>query len=59
VARDGNVDLVGNVAVAATCIKKVVTRGDGQTVLSVVIIASGKMARAVYTNASIHRVHCV
>ncbi len=59
VARDGNVDLVGNVALAATRIQKVVTHGDGPMALSVVIIASGKMARVVYTNASIHRIRCV
>jgi hypothetical protein len=59
VARDGDVDLVGSVALAATRIQKVVTHGDSQMVLSVVIIVSGKTARAVYTNASIHRIHCV
>jgi hypothetical protein len=59
VARDGNMDLVGNVALAATCIQKVVTHGDGPMVLLVVIIASGEMARVVYTNASIHRICCV
>ncbi len=58
-ARDGNVDLVGNVAFAATRIQKVVTRGNGPMVLSVVIISSGEMARVVYTNASIHRIRCV
>jgi hypothetical protein len=47
VARDGDVNLVGNVALAATRIQKGVTRGDGQMALSVVIIASGEMARAV------------
>jgi hypothetical protein len=59
VMRDGNMDLVGNVALAATCIQKVVTHGNGPMALLVVIIASGKMARVVYTNASIHRIHCV
>jgi hypothetical protein len=59
VARDGNVDLVGNVVLAATCIQKFATHGNGLMALSVVIIASGKMARVVYTNASIHRIHCV
>jgi hypothetical protein len=59
VAWDGGVDLVGNVAFAATHIQKVVTHGDGPMALLVVIIASGEMARVVYTNASIHRIHCV
>jgi hypothetical protein len=59
VAQDDNVDLVGNIALAATRIQKVVTRGNGQTALLVVNIASGEMARGVYTNASIHRIHCV
>ena len=59
VARDGDVDLVGNVAFAATHIQKVVTHGDGPMALLVVIIASSKMARVVYTNASIHRICCV
>ena len=59
VAWDGNVDLVGNVALAATHIQKVVTHGNGPMALLVVIIVSGKMARVVYTNASIHRICCV
>ncbi len=59
VVRDGNVDLVGNVVLAATRIQKVVTHGDGPMALKVVIIASGEMARVVYTNASIHRICCV
>ncbi len=58
-AWDDEVDLVGNVALAATRIQKVVTHGDGPMVLSVVIIASGEMARVVYTSASIHRICCV
>ncbi len=58
-AQDGDMDLVGNAALAATGIQKVVTRGNRPMVLSVVIIASGKMVRVVYTNASIHRIHCV
>jgi hypothetical protein len=59
VARDGDVDLVGNVALAATRIQKVVTHGDGPMALSVVIIALGEMARVVYTNTLIHRICCV
>ena len=59
VVWDGEVDVVGNGALAATCIQKVVTHDNGPMVLSVVIIASGKMARVVYTNASIHRICCV
>ena len=59
VARYGNMDLVGNVALAAMRIQKVVTHGNGPIALLVVIIASGKMARVVYTNASIHRICCV
>ncbi len=59
VVQDGNVDLVGNVAFAATRIQKVVTHGDGPMALLVVIIASGKMSRVVYTNTSIHRIYCV
>jgi hypothetical protein len=59
VAQDGEVDLVGNVALAATRIQKVLTHGDGPMALSVVIIVPGKMARVVYTNTSIHRIHFV
>ncbi len=59
VAWDGNVDLVGNIALAATRIQKVVTHGNGPMALSVVIIALGEIARVVYTNASIHRICCV
>ncbi len=59
VVQDGDVDLVGNVALAATRIQKVVTHGNGPMALLVVIIASGKMASVVYTNASIHRICCV
>ena len=58
-AQDGDMDLVGNAALAAKGIQKVVTRGNGPMVLSVVIISSGEMARVVYTNASIHRIRCV
>jgi hypothetical protein len=59
VVRDGNVDLVGNAALAATPIQKIVTHVNGPMALSVVIIALGKMARVVYTNASIHRIRYV
>jgi hypothetical protein len=59
VVQHGNVDLVGNVALAVTRIQKAVTRSDGQMALLVVIIVSGEMARTVYTNASIHRICCV
>jgi hypothetical protein len=59
VGRDGKVDLVGNIALAATRIQKVVTHGNGPMALLVVMIALGEMARVVYTNASIHRICCV
>ncbi len=58
-ARDGNVNLVGNIALAATRIQKVVFHGDGPMALLVVIIVLGEMVRVVYTKPSIHRIHCV
>jgi hypothetical protein len=59
VVQDGDVDLVGNITLAATRIQKVVAHGNGPMAMLVVIIASGKMARVVYTNTSIHRICCV